>query len=510
MLRYHKEDLSPSASVASFLDDVWIPEDILREVSGASPATLSMNSVVMRAQRRALNHSLLYSRQVIVNRAYVANNPLMRSLWTNDGDATHLLQLMASDRRPSPALLVYLFEEGDASAFQPNDPSLSSAWHAFWRRCHDGEDYAGMRLNWIDGTKNKKQTTELAGVFRDFFQSADQRLDLEQLGQAFGLDAEQQRALMAKLARASTLANGEERFTRVTLYNDPMLLRGVPRDVDTDYRAYTPSDIAFKALVDIRYGCNLSDYIDRFGVMGQGTRDRNILQENEDMIPGAAPGTPEDLTQICENFVRRGARRDLPHIDLADLSLSEVLELRSFDTWKDYVAAAEKLLHADARPMSLHPAMTHETTDQIQTLFNEFWGSASAAIASVRAARRMEQRVGLLLQFVGVGLKMADVLIEDSSDAKITLQRIGMTLDLASAAYKGGGAILVSLVFGGRTKDVRTHELKLPILRIAPESPRDFFSSVKRNLLGSREAVEYNQRFDVIGPEHRDADKRHG
>ncbi len=331
-------DLAPIAVVAQCLDNQWVSQDLLtrmieRRQSYEDRAVARRRAVDSRAEYL---RAVLNSQQVIVNRAFFMNNPVVYRDFVKEGRSRRTVLRLLEERVLVP-FLVTEDSPGEAPPF-----TLDTAGWKAWRRLLDDAAPACLRLSW-DAEENARSVRRLMTTrFRRFLGSLG-FLDEDGLRTDLAVPDEAVAPLMAVLREATTWAMERPYITREDFYRRFVTVDGSDPALGRFDRG-KPFAGQLKQLVDLRYNTNLPDALDRYPLTPADSLHRTALQEER---LAARDADPVDPAELAATLLRRRAfdlvQRPL-RVGLTGLDLPQVWQARQTDDWHRYVDHLQELL----------------------------------------------------------------------------------------------------------------------------------------------------------------------
>jgi hypothetical protein len=343
--------------VAQCLDNQWVPQRLLTRMLAGG---LSLADVAEQRRRHVYGEyirAFINARQVVVNRAYFLNNPVVFYDFTRDRHERAALRTLLSAR----ALVPFLYAERsplDEVGFHVL-PAMTSAW----RELVSETDLACARLSWNDQENSRLIDTQLARRFGEFV-TGSVSLVVDESGAArlardFQLDPAELPGLRQRLAQVGRwgidqLAEGRI-VTRDALYQKFVVVDGSPTAAGRYDRA-KPYAAVIKQLFDLRYNVSLPDALGGFPLTPQDSPPRSALQEleRERRHPSVRA---EELIRLLRGRVFEIAQHDLSVAAFEHMRLSDVLRVREHAAWLAYTERLERLLVAPVDFANLDPVI---------------------------------------------------------------------------------------------------------------------------------------------------------
>ncbi|WP_395298305.1 hypothetical protein ACF9IK_36235 [Kitasatospora hibisci] len=347
------KDLELSAVVAQSLDNQWVPPGLLSEMLADGRSLLEVEESLWEVARADYIRSLLNSPQVLVNRAFLYNNPMVfrdfsrgspdREAFISLLSSGGIVQILVNERTPADRPTAV----DDSKA--PNFSVLSDGWAA-WSGVA-GEAYVhSLKFDWADSVGNSGQIMGRLG--RTFPQRVMSLVTLRKADLARDLgvseaSAEELKQVLRQVADAcSELSSTETVVTREALYKRFVIVdRTEP--AEGRYDPTKPYSGLIKQLLDLAYNVNLAVGIETLALTPAKGLHRTVLQEWEP--PRRDPGTQlsaHELATLLRGVAFDYLQETMYLESFKDLSLRDVVAVRESDEWTLYRARLDSLLAA--------------------------------------------------------------------------------------------------------------------------------------------------------------------
>jgi hypothetical protein len=366
--------LEADAVLPQCLDNQFVSEKVLDEMLNHKVLYDDKQIIAARARdtQTEFVRSLLYSSQVVVNRAYFSNSHYMRSQQTHQADALAYL----IDHR---AIVPYLhkaksFDEAGEWAPLPGEDAT---------RFRDllSADAASLRLS-VDDDENTSKADKLGSNFEQFCMGMISLAHREAVVQPMAhqlytnssfLDRANPGALPLEIlkkfsaylkelgeftvTKAPELASEGKQFGREHVYQKFFIVDGIEKPKNTPLGAFKeelktdPALRMLKKLVDLKYNANLPDLLKRYTLTPASLPGRSALpyDEAQDGDHGSASETLNILGEFKRAVMDNPPPVVLPR--LRALELKDVQSIRMLKEWETFKLSQQKLLMA--RPDTL-------------------------------------------------------------------------------------------------------------------------------------------------------------
>jgi len=339
-VRLTPADLEYSAIVPQALDNQWVPTTVLKRLIKRGIPLRDWQSedeskkLVLSEWRRAL----IYTPQVVVNRAALFNNAIIVEDYSGEG-RPHFQKLLSNR-----VIVEYLLTEES-----PDQRPAFTIGEEKWRRWLDTIKDAEMACVRLDWGNQEDDFRHVAEVFHAYFQTVNMPDRIQHLTSAFRIPSGQKRQFEEKLKEVARLAfdvaDQGKRITRNELYKRFVCRDGSPID-EGWYDSSKPFAAELKQLFDLRYTVNLPDALGRYAFTPKDSPDRTVLGEltQETLQNALRDNQIEQLWDQLRHFVFAMVIPGLYIKGLHLLSLQDVLEIRRTDEWENYIKSLNELL----------------------------------------------------------------------------------------------------------------------------------------------------------------------
>ncbi|HEV2756251.1 MAG TPA: hypothetical protein VG318_10815 [Actinomycetota bacterium] len=339
--------LDPVCVVAQSLDNQWVPSGLLRRMMRRRRALDDVAATRTELVRAEYLRALVNARQVVVNRAFLYNNPAVFADYVAPGAGREAFEKLLS----SGAIMPFLF--GERSPVQAPPYTTNPAGFGAWSEVSQEVKMPCLRLSWDDRENLEYIRHQLVARFGDFAQGIN-RLDMAALLRDLGLSPDAGPALKERLTDISRRCvewSGEDRdITRENLYREFVVADGT-EPAEGKYDRDKPFAAEIKQLLDLNYNVNLPDALERFPLTPTETLHRTALQEWQKSRRENRELTPEELLELLRNAAFDLVAGGQYIKSLGGLSLREIVTIRSTWQWDRYTSAMEGLMND---PLAFH------------------------------------------------------------------------------------------------------------------------------------------------------------
>lgn len=368
------DQLDAGAVVPQCLDNMYFPDDLLRDITDRG-LDLSSREVLGRkwqATRVEYVRSLVYSPQIVVNRAFFINNPVLyrdfHRKFSRHDDRDAFLELMRSG-----VIVPYLFKGSDFVGDGEYDRATDGEV-AVRSLVRDLDDVLAVRLA-VDDRDNDNRIQEMKTRFHEYFvglrvRSSDpatlNRMVSELFPRSlFGEHREIDRSLFEGFRQtlddvAGAAWDSDTPITRESLYLKFVSDTTEGRTVSDGRflrKEESPFGCELKKLFDLKYNTNLSDEMNRYTMAPIGLPGRSALGAFGRGTESLAESFLESVAkEIRDSFVEHShLLMTLPV--LSKLSMNDVLRIREeVETWRAFVDAQNRILQNPLRCLDLLPS----------------------------------------------------------------------------------------------------------------------------------------------------------
>ncbi len=333
------------------LDNQWLPRSLLRPAFESGQITGRIDRRLKRAVRSEYIRSLINGQQVILNRAYLYNNPAIAMDYSKKGQQREAFKAFLEEGTLVPWLL---------AEKTPIDPPASGAGtisgfdvtKAFskWQELCQEVYMSCARLSW-DEKENIRQTRQrLSERFNTFAASAAVR-DIDTFMRDLNLDVSAKKGFRKRLVEMGhfclDIAEKGRMVTRNDLYKAFVTAGDNP--AERLYDSSKPFAAEIKQLLDLSYNVNLPDALGGYLITPVDSLPRTSLQEWQETVRQQDQITADDILKLLQRtaFDLVGQGLDVKSMDA--LSLENVREIRRMDEWITYIQSLEDLLQNPLR-----------------------------------------------------------------------------------------------------------------------------------------------------------------
>jgi hypothetical protein len=414
-------NLEADAVVPQCLDNQYVSDDTFSYMlkTGEDYSSPAVSTKREREAKTEFIRSLVYSSQVIIQRAFLRNNAVVYSNYLPDD-------------QQNVRAFAQLLRERSIVPFLFNESSLEEGLEFDSRKEGDraleellpevGDEMACVRLA-VDDKKNKDKTRAMSREFSNkllhllTLQDEDVSVMATELfnGPKLISNSESLKEFKKSLRNLGTytVARTEEDqlLSRNQVYADNFIVPGSNVALGNFKRPDEDNPFIFelKKYVDLIYNSNLPDYLKRYTFTPLGLPSRMALQDPTDnsvpheTIEGILSDS-EALDSIRRKFMA-GMARGMALPLLTELSVVDVVEVRRLPEWDAFKKAQAAILQNPLECLNL--------LDQFQTDFGEFQSAFSNWFNRKYQQKKTEERY---CSYISLAVSLAGKLIVVGSD----------------------------------------------------------------------------------------------
>lgn len=330
------DDLERVSVVAQALDNQWVPQHLLMKMLANGQALRDVHDERTAIVRDEYIRALINAEQVVINRAFLFNNPIVSQDYSVLGEQRDAFKDLIGEG----AIVPYLYREAtpvDRPLMDLDEP----AFEAWTQICQEVAPRC-VRLDW-DDARNVEKTNLLTRRFDAWVRTADNG-DMATFARDLGLPPEAQEPFRQHLRKLGMRAFASDTpVLRGQLYEDFICFPGT-KVSDGKYDAQKPFVSETKQLLDLSYNTNLPDSLGKYALTPIGALPRTSLQELLLIRDSAAPMTDKDLIALVRNVTFDLAMRGTYLERMGELTLADVRDIRNTDAWYTYIEKLNELL----------------------------------------------------------------------------------------------------------------------------------------------------------------------
>jgi hypothetical protein len=332
--------------LAQALDNQWLPRSLLQSAFQAGQITEKIDKKLKKAVRSEYIRSLINGQQVILNRAYLYNNPAIAQDYSKKSQGREAFKALLEEGTIVPWLL---------AEKTPVDPPASGAdaisgfdvTKAFlnWQELCQEVRMSCVRLSWDEKENIQLTRQRLSSRFNTFATSAAVR-DIDAFIRDLSLDASAKDGLRKRLVEMGhfglDIAEKGRLVTRNDLYKAFITAGDSP--AERMYDSSKPFAAEIKQLLDLQYNVNLPDALGGYLITPIESLPRTSLQEWQETARQPDQITADDILKLLQRTAFDLVGQGLNVKSMDALSLQDVREIRHTDEWTTYIQSLENLL----------------------------------------------------------------------------------------------------------------------------------------------------------------------
>jgi len=341
---YESGELEGTKVVAQALDNQWVPRSLLRAMVKGKISINDAEKYLEGLVRTEYIRSLVNGERLILNRAYLYNNPALARDYLSGGASSEAFKKLL-DKAVIVPWLLYELSPDEKPAFGV----LPQSFPKWQEICRDVAMHC-VRFSWDEKTHNERQQT-FTRDFHDFVENLYSK-NLEKLSLDLELDTSSENALFQRLDEMAGLSHDyyrkhrkEERpyITRNVLYQ-----QFVTEGENTAARIYDgtkPFSGEIKQLLDLFYNAHQADVFQGYLLTPIDSPTRQILQEwNPRSYQKDRQVESASLIEMLRGSAFALVQEGLYLRSMGLLTLQDVLDIRETEVWHKYINSLQALL----------------------------------------------------------------------------------------------------------------------------------------------------------------------
>jgi hypothetical protein len=339
------DDLDRVVSVPQAFDNQWVPDALLAKVFRPTRRLTDEELEQQRVQyvRREYLRSLVNTGQVVINRAFLYNNPAIYRDYAKAGTDRDDFKQLLTNR----VIIPYLYAEPSPATAPGTFTHRDAGWDG-WKQVIAESTPTCLRLSWESDQENSNQTRRLLAAPSSQFIENISYLEPPTLSADFNLSADAVVALESHLQYVAGWAHRRseagERLNREDVYEKFVVEDGT-NPSDRRYDPGKPFASVIKQLVDLRYNANLADALGSYLLSPEDSLRRRALQEWKDDRRGGGIADADQLVRVVSNLRFDQISEVLGALSAFEkLTLGGIIELRSTPAWTHYHTVLRRFL----------------------------------------------------------------------------------------------------------------------------------------------------------------------
>jgi hypothetical protein len=359
------------AVVAQAFDNQWVPIRLLPLLKNGKMTRKELAGKLSRTVHTELKRSLINADRVVVNRAFLHNNPDLVSLYKHDSRERDGFRLLLDHQ----LLIPFLYDEHEP-ADEPGYNVSPDDWKAWTSLCSESVNMGCMRMSWDDDLNRDATRKRLSYQLQEFAQMAQSKelvRYVQDLARDYQLGMENRRVVrrmmqlglrlraMSEVAQEyhhriqDEILRHQLRHGHLENYKgsrDPYVSRshlykelvtiGPTNEGRID--PSKPDAIWMKQLIDLAYNTVLPDALGIFPLTPQDSLPRTALQEIA-LSRDADAVTANDIVNMARNAAFSLVQDALYLKSMRFLTLHDVYIARQSEQWHEYIMAVQELIH---------------------------------------------------------------------------------------------------------------------------------------------------------------------
>lgn len=335
--------------VSQAFDDQWMPTTLLRAVLSGKISYQEAQPYLDYLVRTEYIRSLINGERLVVNRAFIYNNPWLYRDFLPGSPGRKAFQALLEQG----VIIPFLFNEPGPVTLPPWISARQDGFTAWVNLCKETLLQC-MRLSWDDRQNLLEAQQALSFRFHDFASSA-YALNEKKFLEDLGLDPTHAADFARRLDDLQDASlryfreHQRQHVVRTFLY-EQFITRGDP--TLRQYDGSRPYAGAIKQLLDLAYNSNLADALDCHLLTPFDSPTRLVLQEWNRVSRRAEKMEASVLVDMVRKDIFQIVRSALDRESLKSvglLNLQDVQALRAMDEWQAYITTLRQLLKEPLR-----------------------------------------------------------------------------------------------------------------------------------------------------------------
>lgn len=464
--------LAQAAIVPQVLDNQWVPEHLLERIirEGKSLERKEIQKVRSKYVIKEWRRALVYSEQVVVNRAFMFNNDILVDDY-DDAESRRQMKTLLNTK----VIIPFLASE-ESPDQRPNFDMKESLWKA-WMDIVRDTYLSCVRLDWGDQSDDFKR---LSGVFHNYVQTLNTEQRAEHLAGYLRIpksDFPEFRKRLKDVALFAFNLADTRLVTRDDLYKEFVVTDGT--NVAEGHYSKKLYSAEIKQLVDLKYNVNLSDAMGRYSLTPEGSPPRSALGDLEETIQAniISPDNVDDILRALRALAFDKITHGMYLKSLGDLKLADVIKTRETDEWHLYRDAMLDLL---ANPLQF---------PHLSAVFYAKFEKLNTTITRIQAERDQAKWEPWVKLLISVGAKAIEIAINPADPSQKILTTMG-----SGILSTGITPFLMRLSVGAKTLTDADLDVSLDFMRGNVQTGRDVWNE----MLGQ---LRSTPGFKLIGDE---------
>jgi len=386
-------DLDSMSSMTQGVDLQYVPLSGLQVMQRKKLTREEFREKISSSIQAEFRRSLLYSKNVVINRAFIlATKELYNPILNVDDDRDAYLALFRNQ-----SIIPYLYTEKsvmDEGEIIKQDNGVK----AMKELIKENEQVACVRLSWKEND-NLRSAQEMASAFTSYMLSA--RTVADKI--AFDLGIRDLQGFKRKLSEVSSYTNkmmdkkGRDYITRIELYkkficpatSNEKTSRKFINEGFYDFNK--PFWKELKLVFDLKYQSNLTDKLRIQTFSASDLPERTSLRELDMRVRSMQDVEMLDLPLVFSDIVFSMLRQGLWLNRINDLTFKDIVKLRMTDEYNEFILSAAKL-KSDAQDIIIKAKQSKQGGSRPLN-FRDFYGSFynyQKAIAKIPEKKRLQ------------------------------------------------------------------------------------------------------------------------
>lgn len=395
------DDLDRVVSVPQAFDNQWVPDDLLQQVMAPQRRMSDARLEARRlpSVRREYLRGLVNTGQLVINRAFLYNNPAIYQDYATPGRGREDFKKLINDR----VVIPYLYSE-PSPATPPDFTRRTDGWTG-WSEVIAESVPTCLRLSWESDDQNTAQTRRLlATPTAQFIKNIDD-IEVPLLGAELGLPAAAADPLAGRLREIAAWAHRRsqagEGLNREDVYQKFVVADGT-NPGDRRYDPSKPFAATIKQLIDLRYNANLTDALGSYLLTPENSPRRRALQEWRSDTRSGGIADADRLVRVMSNLRFDEVQAVLGALAAFEqLSLGAVVELRAMPAWHRYHEVLRAFLAEPSLDVFSDPDHGAQEVALAYSQVIRDAGAIAVRESGERIQRRWDPVIEIMVEFAG-------------------------------------------------------------------------------------------------------------
>ena len=340
--RHPSQERDRNSLVPQAADNQWVPMSQISSHTSLTDANWRQN--LQNRSRSEIVHAFLEGETVIINRAFLFNNPAITKWYSSGSEYTDgFHELLETE-----ALAILWVLEDSPVQFPEftiqNIAEVKEGWRQICKKCA----IPSVKLSWAEDPETARDA-----VIRNLAEPLPRRIaslassNIQSLCQMLGMNKQLRYNWKGFESHLRNIRDFADEFrgkkngnpvTREVLYQNFVCLENT-KPANLQYDVSKPYFAETKALVDLIYNTNASNALRSNTSTPSDSLNRAALMELDVNNPANMQLNGEELARVIYNVVIDEVRSTIQLPYLSQICPSEIVQLRNHDTFTEYQKA---------------------------------------------------------------------------------------------------------------------------------------------------------------------------